>query len=159
MMSPGELHISVPSKRTLKLAIHLLHGLPTVSAAQSALSAQARRLLPNYPHLKVTGARLCPYGDTRNGDFIADWIPGMKNVFMLGGDSGHGFKFLPVLGEEVVRILMGEETEAAGKWRWPEEVPEGRWGGDGSRGSGQGMGVEEGAERAMEEAERVVDEA
>lgn len=32
--------------------------------------------------------------------------------------SGHGMKFLPVLGEEVVNIIEGKPTPYAELWRW-----------------------------------------
>lgn len=74
-------------------------------------------------------------------------------MFLLGGDSGHGFKFLPVLGEEVVRILMREDTEARAKWKWPKE--KGVWGGDGSRNEEREVVVD--AEEAAAEGERRMD--
>ena len=39
---------------------------------------------------------------------------------MATGDSGHGFKFLPVLGQHIVDILGGvADGELAAKWAWP----------------------------------------
>lgn len=47
-------------------------------------------------------------------------VPGRKGVVVCSGGSGHGFKFLPILGREVVKILEGKgaETPFGQMWRW-----------------------------------------
>lgn len=39
---------------------------------------------------------------------------------ICSGGSGHGFKFLPILGREVVKILEGKgmETVYGNMWKW-----------------------------------------
>ncbi|KAM4062926.1 FAD dependent oxidoreductase [Hirsutella rhossiliensis] len=64
--------------------------------------------------------RLCWYSDTKDGDWLVDWHPGWKGLFLATGDSGHGFKFLPVLGEKVVDCLLGQGGQLGQKWRWRE---------------------------------------
>jgi sarcosine oxidase/L-pipecolate oxidase len=41
-------------------------------------------------------------------------------VAVCSGGSGHGFKFLPILGREVVKILEGKggETVYGNMWKW-----------------------------------------
>lgn len=43
--------------------------------------------------------RSCTYANTADGDFIIDTQPGEPNRLIIGGLSGHGFKFASVLGE------------------------------------------------------------
>ncbi|KAK2005031.1 FAD dependent oxidoreductase [Colletotrichum falcatum] len=65
--------------------------------------------------------RLCWYTDTQSGDFLVCHHPEAKNLFVATGGSGHGFKFLPVLGREIVNVLEGRGDEVfAEKWRWRE---------------------------------------
>lgn len=64
--------------------------------------------------------RLCWYSDTKDGDWLVDWHPGWKGLFLATGDSGHGFKFLPVLGEKVVDCLIGQGGQLGRKWKWRE---------------------------------------
>jgi glycine/D-amino acid oxidase-like deaminating enzyme len=52
--------------------------------------------------------RVCPYENSATGNFIFEHHPGAKNVFFLGGGSGHGFKHGPALGELVADCLAGE---------------------------------------------------
>lgn len=60
---------------------------------------------------------------------------------MATGGSGHGFKFLPVIGDSILECVGGRTPEEfKQRWRWPEErVPEDKWAGDGSRGGPVGM--------------------
>ncbi|KAH8729342.1 FAD dependent oxidoreductase [Ilyonectria robusta] len=75
------------------------------------------RGLENRPWKKT---RICWYADTRDGEWLVDWHPGWKGLFIATGDSGHGFKFLPNLGDKIVDVLLGEGGRLAEKWRWRE---------------------------------------
>lgn len=37
---------------------------------------------------------------------------------VVSGGSGHGFKFLPVLGKGVVDVLRGMRTGSTERWGW-----------------------------------------
>jgi glycine/D-amino acid oxidase-like deaminating enzyme len=50
----------------------------------------------------------CLYAVSPDHDFIVDFAPGMGNVVVGAGFSGHGFKFTPAIGELLVQILLGE---------------------------------------------------
>lgn len=85
--------------------------------------------------------RLCWYMDTPTGDFLVDWHPRYEGLFLATGGSGHGFKFLPVLGEKIVDGIEGRlEKELGELWAWPRRGVEGFTGTeDGSRGGRRGM--------------------
>lgn len=69
-----------------------------------------------------SGTRICWYTDTPTGNFIIDYHPEYEGLFLATGGSGHGFKFLPVLGDKIVSAVEGRlEEELAGLWRWPSE--------------------------------------
>jgi sarcosine oxidase len=56
--------------------------------------------------------RVCQYEQTADSNFIVDRHPGMKNVWLLGGGSGHGFKHGPALGEMMVGLILKDsDTE------------------------------------------------
>lgn len=60
----------------------------------------------------VIETRVCQYENTSSGDFLIDRHPGLDNVWLVGGGSGHGFKHGPAVGEHVARLLLkGGETE------------------------------------------------
>ncbi|KAG6039540.1 hypothetical protein E4U41_002468 [Claviceps citrina] len=99
--------------------------------------------------------RLCWYSDTRDGDWLVDWHPGWKGLFIATGDSGHGYKFLPVLGDRVLDCMLGQGGAYGEKWKWKDvgdessvgRVVDGQFRGlvtmDGSRGGSRGMVLEE----------------
>jgi sarcosine oxidase/L-pipecolate oxidase len=81
---------------------------------------------------------------------LVDYHPGWENLFIATGDSGHGYKFLPVLGDKILDVIEGKGGELGQKWQWKEIQDErvgretdGRYIGliteDGSRGGYPGM--------------------
>ena len=56
---------------------------------------------------------------TPNQDFIISPHPRSQNLFIAGGGSFHGWKFLPNIGSYVVQMLTGKlPAEMAQKWAW-----------------------------------------
>jgi glycine/D-amino acid oxidase-like deaminating enzyme len=77
--------------------------------------ARARRLLgerfPELAKAPLLGAEVCQYENSPDGHLIIDRHPSMKNVWIAGGGSGHGFKLSPAVGEMVANtILDGAEV-------------------------------------------------
>ncbi|KAL8370509.1 hypothetical protein RB595_000739 [Gaeumannomyces hyphopodioides] len=66
--------------------------------------------------------KICWYNDTPTGDFIVDYHPDWDGLFIATGGSGHGFKFLPVLGERIVDCVVGERPQAF-KTKWAFQPP------------------------------------
>lgn len=93
------------------------------------------------PSRPFTSSKICWYTDTRDGDFLISHHPKYKGLFVATGGSGHGFKFLPVIGESILECVMGRTPEEfRERWRWPRErIDERLWKGDGSRGGPVGM--------------------
>ncbi|MGI8475962.1 MAG: N-methyl-L-tryptophan oxidase [Thermomicrobiales bacterium] len=54
---------------------------------------------------KVVSSAVCLYTSTPDGHFIVDRHPEHANVVFDAGFSGHGFKFSPAIGEQLVRLL------------------------------------------------------
>ncbi|KAE8365048.1 FAD dependent oxidoreductase [Aspergillus caelatus] len=73
--------------------------------ADAALRAGLTLLLPQFKDHPWINRKLCWYSDTPDGDFIIDHHPDIAGLFFATGDSGHGFKFLPIIGQYVVDIL------------------------------------------------------
>lgn len=96
--------------------------------------------LGDRPFIKT---RICWYTDTPTGDFIVTYHPTIKGVFLATGGSGHGYKFLPVLGDQVVDIVEGvPDAKFKELWRWREVVKGGVITNDGSRGGVAQIGLE-----------------
>ncbi len=93
------------------------HGPPMdPDSAERQVSARGlaavRTYLANrFPALArapLVESRVCQYENTSNGDFLIDRHPGLENVWLVGGGSGHGFKHGPAVGDYVARAVTGE---------------------------------------------------
>ncbi|KAJ6789825.1 hypothetical protein PWT90_04516 [Aphanocladium album] len=104
--------------------------------AQEGLRDGLRDLVPEFAERPWSRLRLCWYSDTPEGDFIVDNHPQVPGLFLATGGSGHGFKFLPVLGKYIVDCLENKAPESLRyKWRMRPESNAGEIKiGDGSRG-------------------------
>ncbi len=73
--------------------------------------ARARALLARrFPALAaapVVESRVCQYENTPDHNFLLDRHPAAGNVWLVGGGSGHGFKFAPAWGEQVAETVLG----------------------------------------------------
>ncbi|KAL4880775.1 FAD dependent oxidoreductase [Aspergillus karnatakaensis] len=94
-----------------------------------------QQTLPSLAERPLVRKSLCWFADTKDSDFIIDYVPGTGgSVVLLSGDSGHGFKMFPVFGEWVRDLLADEsKTQKIARWRWKDvkaEEDKGNWGGD-----------------------------
>ncbi len=138
--NPSTVH---PAQCTHPITTSLPH--PTSSPIpREGLLACRRFLATTIPWLATrpfAHTRLCWYTDTPSGDFLVDAHPDFSGLFLATGGSGHGFKFLPVLGGKVVEALEGRlGEELRGLWGWRgEAVRPFRGCGDGSRMGERGL--------------------
>jgi sarcosine oxidase/L-pipecolate oxidase len=110
-------------------------GLQAPKEAVEQFRAALKELCPSLTQTDLERTRLCWYNDTATGDFIVDYHPEKRGLFLATGGSGHAFKFLPVLGEHIVDILAGvPEASFRELWKWPAEEMELVVNKDGSRG-------------------------
>lgn len=76
---------------------------------------RARKFLgerfPELAKAPLLSAEVCQYENSPDGNLIVDRHPHAKNVWLLGGGSGHGFKLSPAVGEIAARaVLEGKEV-------------------------------------------------
>ena len=82
---------------------------PTAAALDEIIAYRDRRF-PSLRGAQLTGAEVCQYENSSNGDFLIDLHPRWSNVLLLGGGSGHGFKHGPEVGRYAAGRLMGSVT-------------------------------------------------
>ena len=95
---------------------------PIPIEGEEALREFLRQVIPWLGERPFSGTRICWYADTPTGDFLIDYHGEYDGLFLATGDSGHGYKFLPVLGEIIVAAVerrLGDELAAL--WRWREK--------------------------------------
>jgi sarcosine oxidase len=113
----GDMFYGVPDLegRGVKFA-HDRHGIevdpdtqdrrPTEAALAEVVAYRDQRF-PALKGAQLTGAEVCQYENSSNGDFLIDFHPRLENVLLVGGGSGHGFKHGPEVGRLAALLLEG----------------------------------------------------
>lgn len=138
-LSPRPITVATPSSK-IRLCPSLPSSSPVPPPALEGLREFLCSIFPSSSPLSsrlFSSSRLCHYTDTPTGDFLITYHPEYENLFLCTGGSGHGFKFLPVLGREVLKILERRGGEWQRLWGWKDQHV-GEWKGDGSRGGEMG---------------------
>jgi glycine/D-amino acid oxidase-like deaminating enzyme len=77
---------------------------------------------PSLADAPIVYTRVCMYCDTHDGHFWIARDPEREGLVVAAGDSGHGFKFAPVLGEITADAVEGRDNPLLDKFRWRPEV-------------------------------------
>ena len=77
---------------------------------------------PSLANAPIVYTRVCMYSDTHDGHFWIARDPEREGLVVAAGDSGHGFKFAPVLGEIIADALEGKDNPLLDKFRWRPEM-------------------------------------
>lgn len=89
-------------------------------------TAQLRQFLSDtFPALataEIVYTRVCLYCDTWDGHFWIAPDPEREGLVLATGDSGHGFKFAPLLGEWIADAVEARPNPILNKFRWRPEV-------------------------------------
>ena len=97
--------------------------------------------------------KLCWFSDTKDSEFCIDYVPDTSNsLICLSGDSGHGFKMMPVFGKWVVDLVEKGEQPLP-RWQW-RDMKEGNndWGSSVSWRIGEGAELKD----LIEEKSKVI---
>jgi glycine/D-amino acid oxidase-like deaminating enzyme len=70
----------------------------------------------------IVYTRVCMYCDTHDGHFWIARDQEREGLVVAAGDSGHGFKFAPVLGEIIADAVEAKDNPLLDKFRWRPEV-------------------------------------
>ncbi len=84
------------------------------------------RRFPALADAPLVGDRVCTYELTADEHLIIDRHPGLDNVWIAGGGSGHAFKLGPAIGEAVAGLVAGDSAAVLPRFRLGERVPR-RW--------------------------------
>jgi glycine/D-amino acid oxidase-like deaminating enzyme len=78
----------------------------------AAARAYLARRFPDLADRPIAEGRVCQYETTPDTHFIIDRLPSpaMRNAWVVGGGSGHGFKHGPVVGEYVSGLVTGQSV-------------------------------------------------
>lgn len=86
---------------------------PTAEGVERARHFLAERF-PELAKAPLAFTEFCQYENSPDGNLIIDRHPHAKNVWFVGGGSGHGFKLSPTVGEMAAElVLTGKEVPKA----------------------------------------------
>ena len=114
-MKPGE----VAGPAGIKLALHHLGQATTAKTIDRSIQPDdldhllsfAKEYLPS-AGTTITDTATCMYSNSPDEHFIIDHLPGTdKRVVVAWGFSGHGFKFVSVVGEVLAELVVDGRTE------------------------------------------------
>ncbi|OZJ03040.1 hypothetical protein BZG36_03261 [Bifiguratus adelaidae] len=93
-----------------------------------------REFMPQLNEMPLVEMRVCWYCDSVNGNFLISEHPRHQDLYVASGDSGHGMKFLPVVGEPIADVVEGKDPVRAGVslkalWAWNRDTSVGGNGG------------------------------
>jgi glycine/D-amino acid oxidase-like deaminating enzyme len=115
---------------TLKLACHgpgrRLHPddpREVASEDEARLREFLRDTFPGLADAPLIASRLCFYCDSWDGDFWIDRDPDRSGLVVAAGDSGHAFKFAPVLGTLIADVAEGKPNPYASRFAWRSRGP------------------------------------
>lgn len=61
---------------------------------------------------EIVSITACMYSNSTDEDFVIDFVPNTnENVVVATGFSGHGFKFVPVIGEILKDLALNGKTD------------------------------------------------
>jgi glycine/D-amino acid oxidase-like deaminating enzyme len=80
-----------------------------------------RDSLPALADAPIVGTRLCLYCDTFDGNFWIDHAPARPGLVVATGDSGHAFKFAPVLGGLIADAVEHKPNPFLARYAWREQ--------------------------------------
>lgn len=122
---PPPLSLSPTHKPSTTVSLPVTHlDLPSLELSREDVQQLHNALrcmvpLEDFDSRPFCKTRLCWYADTPTGDFLVDYHPTWKGLFIATGGSGHAFKFLPILGDKVIDCLMGTAPEdIRTQWSW-----------------------------------------
>ncbi|GLB37751.1 putative FAD dependent oxidoreductase [Lyophyllum shimeji] len=70
------------------------------------LRKHLRGVYPGLADKPFSATRLCWYNDTPDGNWMIGRVPGDSSLVVATGDSGHAYKFLPVIGRLVADVIQ-----------------------------------------------------
>ncbi|HZN55821.1 MAG TPA: FAD-dependent oxidoreductase [Candidatus Polarisedimenticolaceae bacterium] len=85
---------------------------------EARLRAFLAESLPDLAGAPLASAKTCLYCDAFDGDFWIARDPDRPGLAVAAGDSGHGFKFAPVVGDLVADAIEGRASRALDRFAW-----------------------------------------
>ncbi len=135
---PGYVNMDPNSKDSLPV---YLNKIPI--EAERQIRGFLRQVLPEIAERPFSLAKICWCTDTPNRHFLFGDHPEFEGLVLGTGDSGQGFKYMPVIGNYIGNVVLhgadvGLDDEKLNTWKWRPDTAinrdilgdnQNRWGG------------------------------
>ena len=106
-----------PGCRHTKVAVHHSDTVVAADTVDRSIHRADTKVIQDAVNENVPGifgpvaaAAVCMYTNTADEDFIVDHLPGLPQVVVATGLSGHGFKLAPALGDALTDLALDGGT-------------------------------------------------
>ncbi|KAF9485974.1 FAD dependent oxidoreductase [Pholiota conissans] len=99
----GEANPTISTPRTV--TSDPVRGLHIPKVALQELRSNLKRVYPDLAEKSFIGMRLCWYNDSPDGDWVVSRYPKDESLILATADSGHAYKFLPVIGGLIADLV------------------------------------------------------
>ncbi|OAP59702.1 hypothetical protein AYL99_07000 [Fonsecaea erecta] len=92
-----------------------------------------KQTLPWLAERPFVDKKMCWFADTSDSEYCIDFVPGTgDSLIVMSGDSGHGFKMMPIVGHWAVKLLE-DGRQVLSRWQWKQSQGRGgkQWGDEG----------------------------
>ncbi|KAI5305399.1 hypothetical protein KEM56_004535 [Ascosphaera pollenicola] len=112
----------VDSGNGQNISVPLTTTTDVPKADQERMRSLLRETFPALAERPLVHKFICWCADTMDSEYVIDWVPGFSldshsSLMMIGGDSGHAFKLLPVVGKWAIEML-GTGAQIKDRWKW-----------------------------------------
>jgi sarcosine oxidase / L-pipecolate oxidase len=124
-----------PDSGVVKIARHGVGRPMHPESEQRSVTVEETRqlrefLADTFPLLHgapIVYTRICLYCDSSDGHFWIARDPDRPSVVIASGDSGHAFKFAPVLGPLIADVVEGRNHPLHSRFAWRPGLRRTRW--------------------------------
>ncbi|RDW76927.1 hypothetical protein BP6252_04980 [Coleophoma cylindrospora] len=116
------------------ISLPSLHSLPPPqdyipAEDERKLRRLLQETLPWMANRPFVDQKMCWFSDTRDSEYCIDFVPNTnQSLIVLTGDSGHGFKMMPIVGQWCLSLLK-DGNQKLSRWQWRDNgTPKQDWG-------------------------------
>lgn len=92
----------------------------TPAEEERKLRQLVQQTLPALADRPFVEKSFCWFMETTDHDYVIDFVPNVRGLLVVSGDSGHGFKMLPIIGAWILKTIEdGEQRIDRWKWKGP----------------------------------------